>query len=471
MDTTSLIVAIALGIVVLSYFLIAYFSARTWHILSVLASVGILLGAVGFMILAAAVLKTHAHWRGSFNQLTAQLETVNEQIEILRDGRPEDAATNPRRLTAEQHSLRSVRELLNLLTQSRGRVWRGAAPGQAGNAETLRIPGDPQVPHGITPGMTLYAFTETQAGSGVPAGYVSELRVLDAPDARTIRAEPMQPILGGQGTWVLYELTPADSHDVFAGMNEQQLQGLFAQVGLRADANQMAHILEPYLRDGGPARRDDPNERRWVRVRFVQPHRIDVDAPADVGTTESAIDPITGLAVSSALKQGGPSTFEPDDEATFDLETAEDLLGRGIARRVEGEADVFRRLLHDYAFEIRELVRQIQLADERISVLESDNELLTQTDAKVQAQIAILKESIDALTHDETGFARELTVITDYHQAVRSEFDSRRQEIGALYATNKQLLVEFSSLQREAARQIDQRVGELDLPPPLTAVD
>jgi len=63
-----------LAIVVILYFVLAYFAARTWKAWHVVMLVGLFLLSFTFMFLAAATLKVQKKHRERFNSIVAQLE-------------------------------------------------------------------------------------------------------------------------------------------------------------------------------------------------------------------------------------------------------------------------------------------------------------------------------------------------------------------------------------------------------------
>src|SRR6476619_3465620 len=85
-----MILYILIGVVVAS-FVIAYFSARTWHWGYVILVEALILATFGFFLLAAEVVRINAVVRTQINSIqndkhTGQLDVVEAQNTALRDG-------------------------------------------------------------------------------------------------------------------------------------------------------------------------------------------------------------------------------------------------------------------------------------------------------------------------------------------------------------------------------------------------
>jgi hypothetical protein len=151
------------------------------------------------------------------------------------------------------------------LARARGRVWRDAVPGpfdQPKGRLAIVVP-NPK-PHGLAVGAIVYAFEQGLPNPAAPdkgSQYIGEFKVVEANEAGVF-VEPVQRLDGFTGKrllaslqqkklWSLYELIPADSHELFAGMTEEQLKALLP-----------AGTVNEYLRQGTPAQPDDDDYHR-----------------------------------------------------------------------------------------------------------------------------------------------------------------------------------------------------------------
>src|SRR4051794_13172339 len=141
-------------ILALASFVIAFFSARTWHWGYVIVVELIFLATFGFFLLASEVVRINAVYRSQIKKDQDMLEkTVEPQNNALRDG--VTATTKETKQTVDQlkgkkppvkmvqdeqgnDKIESIADLdheLLIATRLRGRIWTIAKPGRA-NAQT-----------------------------------------------------------------------------------------------------------------------------------------------------------------------------------------------------------------------------------------------------------------------------------------------------------------------------------------------
>ncbi|MEX0612975.1 MAG: hypothetical protein WD738_08915 [Pirellulales bacterium] len=254
---------------------LAYFAARTWHWGHVLVVLGIYASTIWFFWLAYETLRINAIYRSQINQLDRELANVKGRNEALAKGTEDPSIIaqlrndEPPVLVAEDaESMPSLADLdhqLLLATRVRGPVWRQVAPAgidpQTG-AVQVNIPSP--VPAGIKPETVVFVFEEgpaqLPAADGRPQGaqYLGEFRVSEAAGQQAT-LQPGLPMdeferarLGAsRGPWVIYETMPADRHEVFADMSEEELKQKVPP-----------QSVEEYLRHGKAAGPDDPPERQ-----------------------------------------------------------------------------------------------------------------------------------------------------------------------------------------------------------------
>jgi hypothetical protein len=162
-------------------------------------------------------------------------------------------------------SLSDLRHELLLATRRRGPVWRNVAPaGIDAKTGAINVTIPAPVPAGISKDTVVHVFeqgaAEPPAADGAPQGpkYLGEFRVTAAAgqEATLVPTLPMGSFQGAQlassrGPWVVYERMPADRHEIFAGMSQDQLRQKLPP-----------QLVEEYLRHGQEARPDDPDEQK-----------------------------------------------------------------------------------------------------------------------------------------------------------------------------------------------------------------
>ena len=267
-------IQILLLILVLAAFVFAFLSARTWHWGHVLVVLGIFLSTLGFFLLAAETLRINAIYRSQINQLERELADVKARNEALAKGTEDPNIIGQLRndeppvLVAEDaESMPSLADLdhqLLLATRVRGPVWRQVAPtGIDPQSGAVRVAIPAPVPAGVKPETVVFVFEEGPPqlpAGGTPRGaqYLGEFRVSDAAGQEATLA-PVLPLdeferarLGAsRGPWAIYETMPADRHEVFAGMSEEELREKVPP-----------QSVEEFLRHDKDAGTDDPEERK-----------------------------------------------------------------------------------------------------------------------------------------------------------------------------------------------------------------
>ena len=511
-STTSLYIVLAL--VGIFFIFCVIFSAKTWKILHLLMSVFVLFGAVGFLVLTTATLKTHNSWRTIYNDTQAQLEDVHHENALMQDGIYRLASGEVERTenSIQERTLDLRRQMLD-----RGRVWRNCVPGNfdgnsvvvstaqwgdGGCTGSLGAAGAELEPvadgegearaHGIEPQDIVYAFVETPIGQfkpdhlnsllagsptnmaglagkrdlcTVPTVFLGEFAV-SAVAETSVTLSPTRPLTQDQDqdakaqgrTWVLYDVMPIDLHEVFLGLNEEQLKFLFAE-----DA------VSEYARDGKPGdRRNDPPERLWVEVKFKQDYSdIEVDAGGEFPLFPlTDFDPLgralpAWLRHSLAVDEPGKVEFTIGDSARFDPETAKDLIDRGICEEVK---QVYVRELRDYVYLFAEMKRLFAVLDDKAGVLRRDIATLSEGgDAAItlakqfvtyrQQEVAELKEDLQQFTYERDELGK-------YRDQVEKQRKDARESIKKLYRANNYLATQLVAIHNKLEKQIRQRTQE-----------
>ena len=483
-----------IGVIVLVFIGLTVLSAKTWQVWHALVVFGLFAATFGFMILAAATLKTQDKWRTQYETLQVDKERAEKSNEQLVQ---EDAA--------------ETSELRRTLVD-RGRVWRNLQIVD-GNEETGEITldgttwgdddcyqqaaaddfggddfgadedegdGDGQAPDpvpagkpmGLEQGSVVFAFLEASSKSlnpqlqqllypqnseeeegvilpqrdaegncKVPVAYIGEFTVVSIPndDPTAIKLEPAFPLSdyqkeilanGIELSWVLYEIMPVDSHDL-AEMTDEQID---LWLGDLSGNEQRPLVLDEYQRDQASAEPNDPPERKWMKVTFKAGDEIEVDATEESQVPEEPFDG-SGQARAKDLQYGEAVSVSNNDELWFDFASAQELIQQQKAD--PGEVKYVRQL-RDYARQFRINAGQIDAAERQNASLLALSQKLTQQSADLQAQIVVVEERRRKWAEDSAGFQMELAVINEYKQALEQEWESVRSELSRLYRANKQ---------------------------------
>ncbi len=480
---------IIVAVVVLLYGLIAYMGARSWQIGHVILMFGVFLMGGLYLFLAAMTLKTEHQWRSVHDRLAKELETAETELAQINKG-------DLSRPDADLNSIPGVRNALTRALANRGRIWRGAVPaGVADGQFTLNMQGwgdeacaraglaveqvppateappaeggaatTPQPvaaqPHEIKAGTLLFAFAEVNPEANVvailygdselpardekkvcklPGAYLGRFLVSEA-NEQTIRLAPVyrpdasqEKLLQLPLTWTLYESMPKDSHEIFAGWTAEQLQAVFTGPE-GVDPTEWQTMLQEYARDGSNAQPGDPDDRKWIKVRFTQDATVDVDTAAEEISFDRPFDP-SGRAALPDLRQGGPTEFKKGNEATFSFATAQALVRDGKAERLE-ESPVFHRPLRDFDLMLHQRHVQLESQQQLLQVATGDQDSIRIATEKAQGQIQARTVELDKLGKDLAQYKKELTVIGSVWTQLNARRQAQRSELSRLFQSN-----------------------------------
>ncbi len=497
------------AVLALLFLLLAYLSLRTWEVLHVVAAVLLFFATCGLLMMAAATLKVRQQWQRQYFEAKVGLETALQERQRLVQGaysgdqpilsvsqirnevrrtladrgrvwrnlRLQDIgqgtitldATNWGDLDCQRVGLESGEQLLE---------GEPLAPEAAVDENGQPIAPPPR-PLGLQSQSVVYAFQEIPAATlpqplqqalyedshlaaddvrglcKVPGVYLGQFTVSNDPqaDPSTITLTPAVAITEEQFnvlqnpdlTWALYEVMPVDSHEAFAGLTEQQITAIFlGQPGVPPE--QTTRLVEPFTRDGKLATEQDPPERKWMRVRFIKPQVVEVDAQP-IPLPDEPYDP-SGRAVEANLLQGAPTTFQEGDEALVDFDTAEQWRVQGIVEPIEA---VYRRDLRDYAGWFRELAGQSQLIAQELAAAQGDLAKLQNSIQKLRDQISFQTDQRQKFDMDKQGIERDRVAISTYHDQLAQQWTVLSQHLSRLYRANKQMAARKATLARATA--------------------
>ncbi len=475
---SGLIAQLGLALLVIGFIVALVYSAKRWRALDVAAMLFVFFSALVFTFYAAATLKTHDFWRTKVNKLQAELDTELHDQELLEFGDLSEVVQTSDSLVSQQLALRNI-------ILDRGRVWRnctlGGAQGEqlsivipartadadapAANADDDAAPDAAAVPtHRIGVKSTLYAFKTLPAinGGTPPMFYLGKFFV-GAVSNNSVTMAPLLPpdpiqinqINSPQGSWTLYEVMPVDANYKYSHLNRAEIEALFPADVMGVSAEVRDRMLDEFLRDGKPAQEDDPPERIWINVEFVQKYTMAVDVGGGEATelTTQNFDS-SGRALANKLRQGAETTFEVGDVALFQSVVAEQLIAQGVAKR--GEA-IYVRKLRDYDFLFTNIAYRMQLLSDGIQLVEEDTKRLNDAIAKAQTQIAYREEERTKLAADLEKFQEEVAAIKSYQGVLAEAYASITANTRDLYASNNRLDAELIEIERRLTEEINTR--------------
>jgi hypothetical protein len=396
----SMALYILIGLVLAS-FVIAFFSARTWHWGHVIVVLGIVLATGGFFILAAETLRINSVYRSAIDRKTKELEQLTAVNDALRNGTDDPSIMAQLRNEAEPavaipenaESIPSLADLdhqILLATRLRGRVWRDVAPAAADASGTVRLAA---VPAGLKKDTVVYVFEEgpaqLPAADGRPQGkqYLGEFRVTE-PAAQQIALAPLQPLdqfeqrrlAASRGPWVVYETMPPDRHQLFAGMTEEQLRQRVPP-----------QSVGEYIRHGQEANPDDDDARK---------QGLDADGK-----------PLPSGELAGAAKV------------------------------------IYQRRLRDYAAEFDELSRRRVDMEVSKAAVQKDIDRLTAALASAKKLQASREAEVKRLTTDLTGVKKERQTIEQHLAKVRQQLARVRELLDNTLKQNSELADRLAEIQ------------------------
>lgn len=405
-----MIVTILLGVVTLAVLAFAFLASKFWHWAHVLVLVLFYFASTGYAILAAKSLDNRLGYQKTVATAEVDLEQQQQLNEALTRGTEDRSLINKlagRDVLAAQSDdndrMNGVVRLahdLRMKSRIRGRVWRFAGPTGPANPETGTVtvsfpvqrarpteeeaaadpseqPEGPPPALGLTPDSIVYLFeqgpVEGFEQDPAPNAYLGEFRV-DAVQGREASLEPLdqleldpvgaERLLQSRGPWIVYETMPADSRDLFVGLEEDVLRRLLP-----------ASSVEEYLRDGTDSKNDDDPKRL-----------VGVDAD--------------GKLVS------------PDDADN-----------RAVKKQYRRRLRDYTYLLNDYERERAELYARQQAVTEDLAKLAAALENAKKVEAYRQEELNKWQEDLDAVDRDRQAMERHAKALQGQVELARRLLD------------------------------------------------
>jgi hypothetical protein len=406
-----MILYILIGVVVAS-FVIAYFSARTWHWGYVILVEALILATFGFFLLAAETLRINAVLRTQVKGIQKQIDTVDLQNAALAEGSSDGGIIGqlgnldpPVKVTKDKEgndkldSLTDLDHRLLIITRERGRVWRNVKPAGQINAQTgavsVSIPAP--IPANLKAETVVYLFGEgapQPPAAGVPRGpqFLGEFTVAQVgPQTATLQPVSkmdefeLRRLAASPAPWIIYDSMPIDRHQTFAGKPDPELKQKLP-----------AKTVNEYLRDGKPSTAD-----------------------------EEKTDPIRVIGFDADGKQLPP------------------------AEMAKATKKLYQRRLRDYAAEFDDLSRRrvVMLSD--IDAINKDIERLKIAQEVAKKVQAFREDERAKLTSDLAGVTKEQAAIEQLVGQIKKQIARANQLTQDLLLRNTQMADQLSTRQLE----------------------
>ena len=428
-----LVLRIVVLLVVLVGLITTIMSVKNWHWAQMVLLLFIFFSAIGTLILGLEVYRIHRTVRSGINPLKQQLADAQAENEALLRGTGDEALAGrifdgqlPFVFAAEDRmpSAEVWTNRLQVQSRQRGRVWRGAAP-QAIDPRTGRVAvavPEPK-PHGLEQGAILFAFEQGEPNVANPdqgAQFLGEFRVVQAAepgvtlelvqglDPRTMPrtiARLTRSVQTKSRPWSLYETMPADDHELFAGLSEEQLRQMIP-----------APSVNEYIRHGAPATDDDDDFHR-------------------AGFTDSG----------EKGQRVGPEDAEKAVEWRYD------------------------RTLRDYTYLFAELLRERVVKLALQAALTEDINRLKAALKSAQSLTAHREQKKQVLAGDLTHMVRDRQVIEQLLATIKSMIETARRQSSDLLAENMRLAQQLSERQLAELKRIDDAAPAPALPAAVSA--
>ncbi len=428
----------------------------------------ILVVSLVFFILSARALKTHEHWREQARSLEQELEQLRDAELVFQEGldapqvaaREEelqeigpDAAQAVQQAKQELESmppgarlgLRRLRLELHKLMTDRGRVWYRCRPqphpdtAKTGAVAVLvRFPD----PHQIAANTVLWAFDEAPIQNG--GSYLGQFTVagIGGQGNQQVQLQPAMNMLPPQlqrlqqsatrngASWTLCEVMPVDSHEIFAGLNADQLKATLPE-----------RTVDEYVLDGQMMTVED-FKKRGLRGRLLA-----VDQNGEV----IYVDPKTGTVVRvKSVDESGQPTWENEDGKEVQVTSVrEKEVQKGEGKYVRQPRD-YEELFQQHDLERTEWADKWQTANRnRTYVVDAHD------DARRQVQYR--QKERDQLEVDKKRYLGERDLAEAHLRAIGEKLVALRAAIEETIKTSQALAGQIAKIQQEATRIIDAR--------------
>ena len=392
----TLFTQIGLGILVLASFAIAYMASKTALVRHVVLVWFVMAMSIVFLFMATKTMSVHARWQKQATSLESQLEAK------LKSNRELEFGTDPRGLLPKPSvelsdeelaatGLRHLRHEMHRLTIDRGPVWFDGQPAQEVAADGTVAV---VVDQPVPHGIAtgVQMFVFEQDAEGQ---YIGEFEVTEATEGSVV----IRPVMS-LADWQLQRITQSQSPwALYRSMPVDRHDLFMSMTEEELTATVPAESVDEYLRDGQPAADDDLPER-----------------------------------TAGYKADGNLATDEEQDQV---VETR------------------YVRQLRDYGWLLREYAKQLAVMEVNRDSLDADAARLADALAKSQQDVAYRETEKTNVGEDLAKFQIERQVITEHLARLERQYANLQTRLTEVLHQIVQQAAEFTSLQLEAARQID----------------
>jgi hypothetical protein len=413
------------------------------------------IAALCFFYLAARTLKTHDAWRSSVNSHEKAIENVEKKTTTLIAGNPDQ----------NQPSMAQLEVALHSTLTGRGRVWRNVNHRMNQNAVVATI--DLPDPHKIEAGAVLYAFE--MSPDQPTARYMGEFKATQVA-GKDVQLEPtvslfpfqVERITQSRAPWALYEVVPADGHEIFAGLSDADLAAILPKAPPRlqdeTDEEYQRRLAEYQLlvrgfaKDGQVAEANDPAERVEVSVKVTKNYD-QLDQQAKLALEQLQMPP-------ELIKEGQVLKFE---KATADQPDAADTfeklqIGQVVDRR-------YKRKLIDFSMVLRNMARELPLLVDRLAAATDENNSMKAALADAQKHEAFNQDEIVQLKTERDQMQNEAKLVVEYRTSLEEKLQTVQSRIDELLARNQQLADQLAQAQLDAVGLSGRQTAQARLEP------
>jgi len=396
----------------------------------------IFVASVAFFYMAMRTLKTHQYWRESVQKHEKKIQEVEDENYKLVEGdeEVEDAELGIKQLRFELHKLMI----------DRGRVWYRCKPAQA-NPQTgqVAVTTDLPIPHKITAKTVLYVFEEADVDQGNPAQsghYLGEFKVTDVGETQVQLApamkmddEELQLMAASRGPWTLYEKMPIDNHEIFADLDEAELEKLLPKEN-----------LPEYVNDG---------------------QMLTSEEAVDLGLEGTVVEVDENGKVVYVDENGSVvqvSEVGEDGAVTYTDESGKEVNPTEIMEKLaENGKGMYRRPLRDYKVLLRDNHLQRSLMVDRLEAAQRNLQYMVVAGDDADVQVRFRQQEKTELKGRLAEAIRQHRASTDHQQVLQQEIEARRLAVARMIAGNQATAGQIARIQLDAAQKIDARTPRM----------
>ena len=273
--------------------------------------------------------------------------------------------------------------------------------------DRIRIRIETAVPNAAESQSVLHAFEEKPTSEG--GRYLGQFTVANVAGTQlelnpSVQLSPaelkrVQDSQQAGTTWRLLELMPADSHEILAGLSDDEIKAMFPESS-----------FAEYSKDGKVMLKQDA-EQMGLRGKVLL-----VDENGNIIRNE-----------------------------------------QGVETEVTDGKGMYVRQLRDYSTLFSEMRRLRSNTQARIEIANRDKQFLDESLADARGLQQARQQEIQDLQQELTLVRRERDAVQNHQTALAAAIDTMKQAIDNMMATNEATVAEIARIQSEAARIINAR--------------